>query len=95
MTTLRFTTESGSIYEIQTTSTGAERVRRINPDAAKRADGEWLSIIQRSPIQIGSSALLNLESLSPYGPDDEGQEVAGGITIRRTSPVTNIQEMAA
>ncbi len=92
MTTLRFTTESGSIYEIQTTSTGAERVRRINPDATKRADGEWIGVTYCSPIEIGSCVLLGLESLSLYGPDDEGHEVDGGATIRRTSPVTSIQE---
>jgi len=80
-----FHTETGSTYEMKD-----GKIRRINPEASKRADGEWVTLLNDPYIEVGVSALLVLEPLSGYGPDDYGVE-DGGVTTRRTSYVTSIE----
>lgn len=86
---IRFTTYSGSTYEIRN-----GEVRRLNEGYGKRADGEWVMLLNAPVIEVGQSAILVLDSLSPYGPDDYGTppEEADIYTTRVTSPVTWMEE---
>lgn len=78
-------TESGSTYIID-----GDRIRRVNPYAGKRADGEWIKLL--TPLHdvsyVGFPVRLKLESLGVYGPDDEGNRHGGEATYRMTSIVT-------
>jgi len=78
-------TESGSTYEIDGT-----RIRRINVNATKRADGEWLQLLATPDIIVGASMLLQLEPLNSFGPDDDGMQVASLCTTRITTPVVKV-----
>lgn len=84
---MRFKTVSGSEYEIQD-----GEIRRLNALAGKRADGEWLTLIQEPVIEIGESAIIRTESLRTYGPDDYGTPdgEADPFSTRITSEVTEI-----
>lgn len=83
---MRFKTETGSEYEMQ----GA-LIRRVNTGAEKRGDGKWLLLKNEPHIAIGESALLELEPLAAYGPDDNGAHVVESTsTWRKTSWVTEI-----
>lgn len=77
---MKFWTESGSAYEVE-----GNRIRRLNEHYEKRADGDWVLLLD-SRIEVGERAILVLESLSPYGPDDHGY--TGSVTTRTTSIVT-------
>ena len=81
---MRFTTESGSTYEIN-----GSMVRRVNPGYEKRADGEWKELLNEPEIVLGGHVLLVMESLADYGPDDYVSG-GGGPTVRRTSRVTEV-----
>ena len=79
-------TESGSTYEID-----GDRIRRVNPYAGKRADGDWVHLL--TPLldvsYVGFPVLLKLESLSKHGEDDYGRRNDGTEpTHRMTSIVT-------
>lgn len=80
-----FHTKTGSTYEI-----ADGKVRRVNPDASRRADGEWVGLLNDPSVEVGASVLLVLEPLSGYGPDDYGFH-DGAFTTRRTSHVTSIE----
>jgi len=87
--TVIVTTESGSVYEIEST-----RVRRVNPDATKRGDGDWqelLTMFPKTPT-VGHPMLLVMKSLAHLGQDDYGtpRELASGETTRRTTPVVEV-----
>jgi hypothetical protein len=84
---MRFTTATGSTYEID-----GDKVRRVGAeDNGKRADGEWVQLLNTPEIEVGRSALLILECLSSYGPDDEGNlEPDSPVTFRRTSAVVSV-----
>ena len=84
---MKFLTESGSIYEID-----GDHIRRINerPQGAKRADGEWVRLMETPKIGVGECAFLVLENLSEFGEDDYGNLVKSESTWRRTSPVERI-----
>lgn len=90
---IQFETISGSHYEIKETSDG-KFIRRTNPDAAKRADGEFVRLHGHfpSPIEEGFPAILELDSLRDYGPDGAGAraEDTDRTTIRSTSMVTQV-----
>jgi len=78
-------TETGSTYEID-----GRRVRRVNEDHSKRGDGLWLESLEEVEPVVGYPMLLALEPLGVYGPDDEGNLVADGVTFRRTSRVVEV-----
>lgn len=83
-----FTTVSGSRYQVD-----GLRVRRTGVGASKRGDGEWLNLIWPPLIEVGSPAVLHLESLHARGPDDLGTENPHPtITTRTTSTVTEVTE---
>lgn len=86
---MRFTTESGSVYEIREVNGLHREVRRVNDGFGKRADGEWVRLLQHSPVEVGVNVILEMVSLSPYGPDDSGNR-DGGPTVRRTAPVVEV-----
>lgn len=83
---IRVTTETGSRYEIE----GA-KIRRVNTSAEKRGDGLWLQLANEPIPIVGQPMVLILESLSAMGPDDSGAVVPGGVTLRRTSWVTAVE----
>lgn len=85
---MKITTESGSVYEFE-----GDKVRRVNADAVKRADGEWLTVLRHTPIEVGLEVTFFLESLAEYGPDDDGNQNTGSTvaTVRRTTPIVSIQ----
>jgi hypothetical protein len=83
-----FTTETGSTYEINDDG-GVPYVRRLNSWYEKRADGEWIKLLNTPKVELGGNVTLVLESLSEYGPDDHGT-IGGGATVRRTSRVTEV-----
>ena len=86
---MKFTTYSGSTYEI---SDG--KIRRLNPDYEKRADGEWATLFNDPDIEVGSPAVLALESLAKRGPDDVGtpEWLKDNFTTRVTSIVISKDE---
>lgn len=91
-TVLVFETYTGSTYEVN-----HGKVRRLNPDYEKRGDGDWYTLYNRPEIEVGRSAYLILESLSPLGPDDYGVQIAsmtGNITERLTSEVVGIDVLS-
>jgi len=76
---LHFTTESRSHYEID-----GDRVRRV-PEArptgenALRGDREWVKVLELFALELGQSAIMQLQLPAVYGP-----------TLRTTSPVERI-----
>lgn len=82
-----FETWSGSRYEIN-----KGRVRRLNPSAEKRGDGEWHQLYILPELWIGAPANLVMESLSKYGEDDYGN--VGDLTTRTTSDIIGIEMMS-
>lgn len=89
---LHFTTESDSHYEIRRTPWDYSEIRRMNADATKRADGEWVRLIGHTAIVEGASVALYIASLAEYGADDVGtpREEAESFTTRMTTPVVKI-----
>lgn len=87
---LVFETESGARYWVKGGS-----VKRLNPDHQKRADGEWVKFFDFPILDVGFPAILRLESLASYGPDDNGIEATTSVTTRYTTPLTGIQVNAA
>lgn len=83
-----FTTISGSKYEIKD-----GLVRRVNPGHTKRADGEWVRLINTPIVEIGEPVLLTMTSLSEYGADDYGTlpEDSSPYTTRVTSLVSSVE----
>ena len=86
---MKFMTSSGSMYEIE-----SGRVRRVNPGHEKRADGEWVTLVNDPAIRVGEQAYLVTESLRRYGSDDYGtsDDEASPHSIRVTTPVTYISD---
>lgn len=86
---MRFTTYSGSEYEIE-----GDWILRINQTAGKRADGEWVRLVNSPIIEVGQSAVLTMLSLSSYGTDDyeTRPEDASPYTTRITSTVMEVSE---
>lgn len=82
-TVCAFETWSGSRYEIN-----HGKIRRLNPDAEKRGDGDWQKLYILPELWVGNSAILVMESLSGYGSDDYGN--VGDLTTRRTSEIVGI-----
>lgn len=83
---LVFETESGARYWVK-----GGKVKRLNPDDPKRADGEWVTFFDFPVLDIGFPAILRLESLAAYGADDYGIEATTSVTTRTTTPLTGIQ----
>ena len=81
---MKFVTESGSEYEI-----AGKKVRRINEDRAKRADGLWVELLDWPRVEIGERVRLVMAGLSAYGSDDYGN--SGPVTVRTTTPVVRIE----
>lgn len=83
---MKFTTESGSQYEIRVNGDAAE-IRRY-PDLTNprggfmRRDAEWL-VLHSIDLQVGSSARMVTEPLGVEGV---------GVTIRSTTPVVSIEQ---
>lgn len=85
---MKFTTETGSTYEILD-----NRVRRLNRDSAKRADGVWVNLFNNPKVEIGQSVTLVMAALARYGPDDDGNRNPGAShTVRRTSHVIAVED---
>lgn len=83
---MKFLTESGSIYEID-----GDHIRRINTEARKRADGEWIRLLEEPVVWEGYPVRLVMESLSSHGPDDYGnRDSVEPMTIRTSTPVERI-----
>lgn len=87
---MRFTTQSGASYEID-----AGRVRRFNPGAVKRGDGDWQELVAMIPLNpvVGEPVTLVMGSLARYGADDIGTppEMVSGQTTRTTTRVVNVE----
>lgn len=90
---IEFHTETGSRYEIER-HYGLARIRRHNPDWGKRADDEWVPLLNDPHLEVGFPAILRMASLSALGPDDHGAPQGNDsvATIRTTSRVTAIYE---
>ena len=85
---MRFTTETGTTYEIED-----DKVRRVGEYwNTKRADGEWVRLAGGVPeIVVGEPVMLILETLSAYGPDDNGvKNSPSPVTFRKTSRVKSV-----
>lgn len=87
---MRFTTESGSQYELDEDQ---KHIRRVNVDHGKRGDGDWLRLYNHTEIEVGVRVLMSLESLAHAGPDDfrTRPEDASAITTRLTTVVTEVE----
>lgn len=85
-------TESGAVYEY-TVLDETPMIRRVNPEAEKRGDGEWQELL--TPLSAGSlegyRMVLVMRSLARYGQDDHGTSPedaeASGVTTRVTTRV--------
>lgn len=83
-------TSSGAVYEFW-----GKSVRRVSGGDDKRADGDWMKLLNWEEFTlehsfVGVRLMLKLEQLSDLGPDDSGREmgeVSGGFTTRVTTPV--------
>lgn len=85
-----FKTVSGSIYEIQ-----GNKVRRVNPEHKKRADGDWVELLETPVVEIGKRVSLAMRSLAELGPDDLDNTVRGdvlSVTSRLTTEVEWIED---
>ena len=82
-----FETYSGSRYGIN-----QGKVRRLNPTAKKRGDGNWHRLYILPELWVGAPAILVMESLSKYGEDDYGN--VGGLTTRTTSDIIDIKVLS-
>jgi hypothetical protein len=71
-----FTTETGSVYELDNAH---RRVRRVRGNTM-RGDGDWKALLAPVTLAVGTSAVMVLEPLDP----------AASVTVRRTSPVQEI-----
>jgi len=82
------TTKSGAIYEFK-----GDQVRRVNASHKKRADGEWVKLIQVIPRrpEVGQMMILVIESLADHGPDDEGTTTPSDVTTRSTTTIVDIE----
>lgn len=85
-TDLVFETESGARYWV-----AGGKVKRLNPNDEKRADGEWVPLVSMPVLDIGYPSILHLASLSEYGADDHGIEGTAIMTTRTTTPITVIE----
>lgn len=87
---LIFHTESGATYWIR-----AGKVKRLNQNDVKRADGEWLKMWHMPNVEIGHPVVLKVDHLRDYGPDDHGtvyeDTIGHAFTTRITTPVTGIE----
>lgn len=84
-----FKTVSGSIYEIQD-----NKVRRVNPEHKKRADGDWVELLEAPVVEVGKRVSLAMRSLAELGPDDLDNTVRGdvlSVTSRLTTEVEWIE----
>lgn len=90
---MRFKTATGSEYEIVQHPSGSV-VRRLNAKHEKRADGEWVRLLNEPVIEVGEQALLTMSSLSAFGADDIGtpEDLASEYTTRVTSTITEVFE---
>ena len=82
-----FETYSGSRCELN-----KGKVRRLNPTAEKRGDGDWHQLYILPELWIGAPAILVMESLSKYGEDDYGN--VGDLTTRTTSDIIGIEVLS-
>ena len=91
-TTKRVVTESGAVYLLRPADKPT-RIKRENPDAAKRADGEWLALYNHPEVEVGHVMVLLIEQLSPRGADDHGNVGSTAPhTTRITTPVVSIED---
>lgn len=88
---IRFTTESGSVYEIRNTPWDYQEVRRVNPAAPKRADGQWVRLIDVSPLAEGRAVIL----LTANPDERDERDEPNTATYRTTTIVTSIERSAA
>lgn len=86
MNEIVFETESGARYWMR-----GGKIRRLNPDHEKRADGQWLKLVNEPVIEVGRRATLLVEPLSSYGPDDYGNSGEAAFTQRITTPVVGVE----
>lgn len=89
---MKFTTESGTVYEIDEAE---QKIRRVSKRRGndKRGDGEWLRLLTTPSIELGHRALLVMEPLNSLGPDDapwDGEEA--DCTVRLTTPIISIDK---
>ena len=86
-TELVFETYTGSRYWIK-----GGKVKRLNTDYEKRADGEWLTLYNRPEVEVGRGVYMILEPLARHGADDYGVCDPGtDITQRMASEVVGIE----
>lgn len=79
-------TESGSFYDLRPGRTRwwIRRLPGLLKDESKplRKDGEWLSLVSKPELKVGTSMILLLEPL--------GDTVTNDFTMRRTSRVVKV-----
>ena len=79
-------TESGSFYDLRPGRRGwwIRRIPGLLKDESKplHKDGEWLSLVSKPELKVGTSMILLLDPL--------GYTVASDFTMRRTSRVVKI-----
>lgn len=86
-TELVFETWSGSRYWIK-----GGKVKRLNADYGKRADGEWLTLYNCPEVEVGRGVYMVLEPLVSHGADDYGVcDPESDLTQRMTSEVVEIE----
>ena len=80
---MKFTTRSGSVYEVDTNE---KRIRRLNGSIN---DGDWKAydILLPDPLEVGSSATIMWASDAPL-PEDTKHTVA--IPTTTTSTIVSI-----
>jgi hypothetical protein len=74
-----FTTETGSVYELDNAHLRVRRVPKFRGNTM-RGDGDWKALLAPVTLTVGTSAVMVLEPLDP----------AASVTVRRTSPVQEI-----
>lgn len=86
---IQFTTESNSIYQVDTNN---KKIRRLsgksNPTTRQGNDGEWKSYITLSPIVKGESVVIVWDSNTPLLPETKITDT--GAMIATPTTITNI-----
>jgi hypothetical protein len=93
---MKFTTVSGSIYEVNTDS---KQVRRLNgvkdPTPRQGPDGQWRAYSDITPVKVGSSVAIfwGTETALLAETEQHLKEMGGGMAapITTTSMVVNVE----
>lgn len=91
---MKFTTATGSVYEVNTDSKQIRRLTGVkDPTPRQGKDGEWRTYIDTTPIKVGQQLLIRWGDDTEASPEGKILEADGMAVIKTTitSPVASIE----